>query len=766
MLFGQQVGNQPPAGSSTGFGFGSVAPGNNGNANAPFQSAAPAFGTASNQRTVFGQSVPAGGAPQQSKMLFGVSVAPKTSQAPDGGVVATRPWMMDPVVITKETALRLRELYLAGAAGEKGKHYAAQLYLGSLQRNLTAADQSGNPGQVSPSPGQRGDAAAAAAAGMDDDDKDNQRIAVDLEAQGKGASARGSLVVDLEAQGKGASARGSLVVQQQGWMKTTKTTRETQFATIHPSSGNTLLHFTPFGRHLTAAGRSGSLGQLGGAAAGMDEDDEDHQRNAVYYDSPLFGRHLPAAGRSKSPGRVSLSPGPRSGAAAGMDGDDGEHQRNARSSRFKTSTPATFIPPPPPAAANSMDMGNDDNSHPSAATPQKSPQRWASPARTPTQAAPSPSPAPSSTPARLRPAYQYSTGGGMDDDDDIDLRDAESDLRDSGKVVGTSDEMCPAAERNRREECGELNYFERVDPKDFKRTSPLLCVKKSVRNYEPDVLEDPKNFRTFNAIARTVNHLHTIMDRTDCDLLDIHAFLWDRFREGHLNQEQMNKQLLDLMDYYVRAAALGLPTPNSAEIKCYLVIMTYGGLENKTKKKHPNKLGALGIIRRMTPAEQESPWYSLMLAIVHSMMDWNPYTYFSIASRAPYILACVMANHMAGMRKHALGMLATAYVHIILLCVMADHMAGMRKHALGMLATANGQFIECLLLTACYGKAIERLLLQPLLVVYIILLCVMADHLAGMQRHELGMLATANGQFIECLLLTACYGQAIERLLL
>lgn len=42
--------------------------------------------------------------------------------------------------------------------------------------------------------------------------------------------------------------------------------------------------------------------------------------------------------------------------------------------------------------------------------------------------------------------------------------------------------------------------------------------------------QKPENFRTMEALQHTMVHLRNIMDRQDCPLVEIHKFLWDRFR--------------------------------------------------------------------------------------------------------------------------------------------------------------------------------------------------------------------------------------------
>ena len=44
------------------------------------------------------------------------------------------------------------------------------------------------------------------------------------------------------------------------------------------------------------------------------------------------------------------------------------------------------------------------------------------------------------------------------------------------------------------------------------------------------VEQDPEHFRTLGALQRTLLHLRGIMDAPGAALVDIHKFLWDRFR--------------------------------------------------------------------------------------------------------------------------------------------------------------------------------------------------------------------------------------------
>lgn len=75
---------------------------------------------------------------------------------------------------------------------------------------------------------------------------------------------------------------------------------------------------------------------------------------------------------------------------------------------------------------------------------------------------------------------------------------------------------------------GELALFERLDPSDPRGgTSAELCVKKARRNYDPDE-RTPDNFRTFDALGKTMLFLRRVMDAGAHKLVDVHKFLWDR----------------------------------------------------------------------------------------------------------------------------------------------------------------------------------------------------------------------------------------------
>jgi len=78
-------------------------------------------------------------------------------------------------------------------------------------------------------------------------------------------------------------------------------------------------------------------------------------------------------------------------------------------------------------------------------------------------------------------------------------------------IVGTCEEMCPAAERERRQNMSDIKIFERVDPNNSSLTSPELAVKCFARTIDDP---QPSDFRTRGALERTMNYLRDLLDNS------------------------------------------------------------------------------------------------------------------------------------------------------------------------------------------------------------------------------------------------------------
>lgn len=130
------------------------------------------------------------------------------------------------------------------------------------------------------------------------------------------------------------------------------------------------------------------------------------------------------------------------------------------------------------------------------------------------------------TPQQARPPVDDAMG----DDDDQGANDY---------VVGTCEDMCPAAERTRRMRQRDVAYFERPNQAEPDVTTRELAVKKfarkvTVKQRDEDVDDSdmwgPSDVRTMAALERTMVHLRGLMDRSDVPFGVLHKFLWDRHR--------------------------------------------------------------------------------------------------------------------------------------------------------------------------------------------------------------------------------------------
>jgi hypothetical protein len=268
----------------------------------------------------------------------------------------------------------------------------------------------------------------------------------------------------------------------------------------------------------------------------------------------------------------------------------------------------------------------------------------------------------------------------------------------SGAIVGTCEEMCPAVERERRQNMSDIQLFERVDPVNASLTSPELAVKRFARTVDDP---RPSEFRTRGALARTMAYLRTLLDRTDVRFGLIHKFLWDRYRsvrqdlyiqgiddgfaidifeeivrfhvlcehelsgedqsvtnmEGfnsHLNLEQMNKALISLTDMYVKAAAAGRPAPNEAEFRVYhlLSLMAQHG------KFKGDQQAFLSTLQTLRPEVKGAPLVQWVLQLRAAYVTGNFVRFFILVQEAPYLPACLAHAYFSAVRARALRTLS------------------------------------------------------------------------------------------------------------
>ena len=265
-------------------------------------------------------------------------------------------------------------------------------------------------------------------------------------------------------------------------------------------------------------------------------------------------------------------------------------------------------------------------------------------------------------------------------------------------IVGTCEEMCPIAEIERRQNMSDIQLFERVDPNNASASSVELAVKRFARTIDDP---QPSDFRTRDALSRTMIHLSKLLDRTDVRFGLIHKFLWDRYRsvrqdlyiqgiddefgirifeeivrfhvlcehelcgedqsvtnmEGfnsHLNLEQMNKALISLSDMYDKAAANGKPAPNEAEFRAYHLL----SMMSQHGKYKGDQQSFLSTLQGLRPNVLSSAHVQWVLRLRAAFFSGNFIRFFSLIVEAPYLSACLAHTYFGAIRSKGLKSLS------------------------------------------------------------------------------------------------------------
>ncbi|KAJ7558244.1 hypothetical protein O6H91_04G030300 [Diphasiastrum complanatum] len=95
-------------------------------------------------------------------------------------------------------------------------------------------------------------------------------------------------------------------------------------------------------------------------------------------------------------------------------------------------------------------------------------------------------------------------------------------------IIGTCQDMCPAAEREMRQRLRDLAVFERLNGNQGK-TSRELAVKKFCRNFSIKDLQQ-QDVRPFSVLSQTMNNLLRFLDDCDYSYVAVYDFLFDRTR--------------------------------------------------------------------------------------------------------------------------------------------------------------------------------------------------------------------------------------------
>ncbi|XP_074568412.1 SAC3 family protein C-like isoform X1 [Curcuma longa] len=157
--------------------------------------------------------------------------------------------------------------------------------------------------------------------------------------------------------------------------------------------------------------------------------------------------------------------------------------------------------------------------------------------------APNPSPSSSSS-VRLRPreeAKRVSTSSIHERRNPKLDEDEETGSPIFSYLVGTCPDMCPAKERQQREQLRDLSVFERLNG-DPSRTSPKLAVKKFCRTMSNAELREV-DIRPLPVLRSTLKYLMNLVNTSDQPFEVVHDFVFDRTRS--VRQDLTRQNIVD-----------------------------------------------------------------------------------------------------------------------------------------------------------------------------------------------------------------------------
>lgn len=257
--------------------------------------------------------------------------------------------------------------------------------------------------------------------------------------------------------------------------------------------------------------------------------------------------------------------------------------------------------------------------------------------------------------------------------------------------VGTCPDMCPAAERARREEEGRLHRFE-VAPGCFgkrPRADPQRAVKEYSRPAAGKARPQPSLLRPPSVLLATVRYLAgEVADRTDASRAEVAGFVADRLRAVRLDLALQSAG--DAESVVVLEAALAVLLavvarfrPNAACGPVDPVLLQaqvqegFGSLRRcyaRSAGPHPRQpffqglfllynLGSVEALHEVLqlPATLRScPALRTALAVDAAFREGNAARLFRLLRTLPYLQSCAVQCHVGHARRRALAHLARA----------------------------------------------------------------------------------------------------------
>ncbi|EFJ34009.1 hypothetical protein SELMODRAFT_439060 [Selaginella moellendorffii] len=255
-------------------------------------------------------------------------------------------------------------------------------------------------------------------------------------------------------------------------------------------------------------------------------------------------------------------------------------------------------------------------------------------------------------------------------------------------IVGNCPDMCPAEEREKRSRLRDLAVFERLDSNQSKTTKEL-AVKKFCRTFSGKSLKE-SDVRPLPVLCRTMMHLLRILDVDDYPFEVVHDFLFDRTRairqelsmqritdklavsvyenivrfhivserelrqlrtsgkvfDSHLNQQQLSKALLSLLNLYLILGDSSKSLENEAEFYSYYVLLNLG---------QPQQLTLW--FQSVRPALLKSSDVEFSRSVLRCYRQDNFRGFFRLVTKATYLQACLMELYFNEVRASAIKMI-------------------------------------------------------------------------------------------------------------
>jgi hypothetical protein len=259
-------------------------------------------------------------------------------------------------------------------------------------------------------------------------------------------------------------------------------------------------------------------------------------------------------------------------------------------------------------------------------------------------------------------------------------------------VVGTCEDMCPANERRKRQEDGEVHHLELPLPG---QSLQQTMIKKFQRSSADHALQIAEALRTSAALLRTIQYVEDHIMNDEDDPLRTYLFIWDRYRMiakdftlqasvlsatstwiechermvrwfvfmdhamqvnaefvvGHAqqNSERLNDILKSLGHYYESQTLPDSARKNQAEFLSYYVLLQIG-----------NGGEVARYLFRLPSNLLESPHLTFAVYVWTSMRTKNFMRFFQLLSDANVLQASLMHRYLGDMRLSAIQSIGRA----------------------------------------------------------------------------------------------------------